>query len=810
VTRLLVPLARACAFICALSLTGMPVLAQDQPPRAQGAASAPATDLDAFMEKVLARRDANRKTMDQYVLDESEGFEILGPGRWPLHRTRREFSWYVRDGMHVRSPVRFNGVKVGDDARDKYELDWMRREQERQERKAKKEAEKKKESGEVTIDGDGIHISTGGPVATEPRFVSEAYFMDFKFEAGNFYLAGRETLDGHQVLRVEYYPTRMFDDHDRERDDPKAEERRKKSRERDRTTEEAIDRKMNKTAMVTLWIDAAEFQIVKYTFDNVWMDFLPGAWLVRVDDIHASMTMSQPFPDIWLPREMNVHAGVSLAAGPFEASYTRQFANYRLAEVKSIIRVPKLVQGSGFKVQGSGFKVHRQADAPADFDSAGERATSDVAGLESNEPSEPFEPVERAPVEPVEPLEPVEPVQTAEVIRELRVHGNASVLDADVITLAGLSIGQAVTAETLTAVEGRLKQSGKFESVEVRKRYRSLTDASDVAILLIVHEKPGTFSAGGVIQRRSRPLGQVGDKLMFLPIVNYADGYGLTYGGRMSTIGLLGAGERLSVPLTWGGTRRAALEADRTFKRGPITRVESSVGIWQRENPRFEIDDQRVELKGRAERRVARVLKGGISASRSAVDYGDVNDELWTLGVDAAIDTRADPNFPRNAVYLGTGWTGLHVKSVADRIDLYSTDARGYAGLLGQAVGAVRAQYTTASSRLPDYERLLLGGESTLRGFGAGTFDGDRLLVTSAEVRVPLTSVLNSARLGIIGFFDSGKAWDATQRAADGTWHHGVGGGVFLIAPLVRLNLDLAHGLTDGDTRVHLGVGFAF
>ena len=41
---------------------------------------------------------------------------------------------------------------------------------------------------------------------------------------------------------------------------------------------------------------------------------------------------------------MNIHAGVTLADGPFEASYARQFAKYRLAEVKSIIRVPKMVQ----------------------------------------------------------------------------------------------------------------------------------------------------------------------------------------------------------------------------------------------------------------------------------------------------------------------------------------------------------------------------------------------------------------------------------------------------------------------------------
>ena len=55
------------------------------------------------------------------------------------------------------------------------------------------------------------------PVPT-PRFVSEAYFMDFKFEPGNYYLAGREQLDGQQVLRIEYYPKRMFNDSEEDQD----------------------------------------------------------------------------------------------------------------------------------------------------------------------------------------------------------------------------------------------------------------------------------------------------------------------------------------------------------------------------------------------------------------------------------------------------------------------------------------------------------------------------------------------------------------------------------------------------------------
>ncbi len=171
--------------------------------------------------------------------------------------------------------------------------------------------------------------------------------MEFKFEPGNYYLAGRETLEGKEVLRIEYYPKRMFsDDDDRERSEERAkrekEERRgREDKAREREFEQRIERQMNKTAMITLWVDPAEHQIVKYTFDNVWMDFLPGAWLVKVDDIRASMTMGQPFPGVWLPRGMEIHGGVTLANGSYEATYKRGFAEYRQADVTTTLRIPK-------------------------------------------------------------------------------------------------------------------------------------------------------------------------------------------------------------------------------------------------------------------------------------------------------------------------------------------------------------------------------------------------------------------------------------------------------------------------------------
>src|SRR4030095_1178485 len=70
------------------------------------------TDLDAFMRQVLVRRDENWKKLQQYVLDEHETIDVRGPSRLPLWGERREYTWYIRDGFFVRSPVKVNGVTI--------------------------------------------------------------------------------------------------------------------------------------------------------------------------------------------------------------------------------------------------------------------------------------------------------------------------------------------------------------------------------------------------------------------------------------------------------------------------------------------------------------------------------------------------------------------------------------------------------------------------------------------------------------------------------------------------------------------------
>jgi outer membrane protein assembly factor BamA len=401
-------------------------------------------------------------------------------------------------------------------------------------------------------------------------------------------------------------------------------------------------------------------------------------------------------------------------------------------------------------------------------------------------------------------------------VAEVRIHGNAFLTDKEVLDLAGVAVGQPMGPGGVEEIAKRLKDSGRFETVDVRKRYRSLTTTTDVALVLVVHEKPGVRSTVGGVSIPGvpgpipQPAGRLRSKLMFLPIVNFADGYGFTYGGRMTTIDLLGIDERLSVPLTWGGTRRAALEFERLFKSGPLTRIESSVGIWNRENPRYEVRDQRVEVKGRAERVFADLIRIGVDASRSTISFAELDDRLWTLGTSVALDTRLDPTFPANAAFLGTSWTGLHFREIPNPVNRYTADARGYLRVFRQMVVAGRAQYTGADATLPSYERLLLGGSPSLRGFRAGSLEGDRSFVTSAELRLPITSVMSGAKLGVTAFVDAARAWDVGGTFQGAEWHRGAGGGLFVIASIIRLNLDIGHGLKTGDTRVHLSAGFAF
>ena len=81
---------------------------------------------------------------------------------------------------------------------------------------------------------------------------------------------------------------------------------------------------MNKVSLVTLWVDPAEHQILRYEFRNIDMDFLPGRSLVRIDGMRATMQMGEPFPSVWLPASVGMRFRMTPAAGPFEGTLRRE------------------------------------------------------------------------------------------------------------------------------------------------------------------------------------------------------------------------------------------------------------------------------------------------------------------------------------------------------------------------------------------------------------------------------------------------------------------------------------------------------
>jgi hypothetical protein len=300
---------------------------------------APQSDLDQFMELVLARRDENWKRLQQYILDEREQFELRGPLSVPIWGQRREYTWYIREGFFIRSPRTANGVAVSEEERREYEDDFLRRAKARDQEASKRGD---RADGEKTPERQaGIEAAANMEAflsqTSRPQFIDSAYFLKFKFEAGKYALVGRETFENREVLRIEYYPTRMFAK-ENEPDDEGAQER-KPSRENGAGA--AVGRLMNKVALITIWVEPATHQIVKYTFDNLHLDFLPAAWLVRLDDLRATMTMSQPFRDVWLPRDLEMQFGATMAAGSVTARYRIDYHDYREAatsgRIKSVV-----------------------------------------------------------------------------------------------------------------------------------------------------------------------------------------------------------------------------------------------------------------------------------------------------------------------------------------------------------------------------------------------------------------------------------------------------------------------------------------
>jgi outer membrane protein assembly factor BamA len=411
------------------------------------------------------------------------------------------------------------------------------------------------------------------------------------------------------------------------------------------------------------------------------------------------------------------------------------------------------------------------------------------------------------------------------VVAGIQVQGNTATPDEEVRRLADVRIGMPVDDTTIEAVAARLRAAKRFERVEVLKRFASIADASQIMLVIIVDEGPVKIVMTGDPDHPTRVVRKRLPNLLILPILGREDGYGFTYGARLTLPdpNWMGKRSRITFPLSWGGTKRAGIDLEKRIDGGLLDRVTAGGSISRRTNPAFQQDDDRTRLFVRGEREFARTLRLGAATGWQRASFEGVADRFAQIGGDVTLDTRVDPVLPRNAVYARAEWEHLRFgdrplatpsepggyagyQGSANRSEL---DGRGYLGVVGQLVLAGRVLREDSDRPLPPYLQPQLGGLDNLRGFRTGSAVGDTLVAMSAELILPLTSPLKIGRMGVTAFVDRGTVYNKGERFSDQTLKEGYGGSVWFAAAFLRLNIAVAHG-RGASTRVHVGGNVTF
>lgn len=403
-----------------------------------------------------------------------------------------------------------------------------------------------------------------------------------------------------------------------------------------------------------------------------------------------------------------------------------------------------------------------------------------------------------------------------EVVASIQVHGNTITSTEDMIRASGITVGDRMSDRLLADAESRLRSAIKLDSVDVLKRFASISDPTQILVLIQVDEGPVRIDhldtpipdastpagASRAAVRRSR------FSVMFLPILDAEDGYGLTYGAQFALAARRSPRRRVVVPASWGGDKRIAAEYQQELTGRYAPQLRAGAVLQRRTHPFFREPGDRRRVWGRTEWPLMRQVRAGAELAWQSSSIVGEDVDARSIGADFTVDTRVDPLTPHNAVYVRSAITRLHFSSANTALKT-EIDANGYVGIYRGTVVALRVVRGNFSRPAPAFYKSILGGSGSLRGFRAGRAIGDTLVAGSAELRMPVTSPLRMARFGVSVFVDAGTTYDKGQRFTDRRLEKGVGAGIWATAPLFRFTLAVARGIGSG-IRVHAAAGLTF
>lgn len=207
-----------------------------------------------------------------------------------------------------------------------------------------------------------------------------------------------------------------------------------------------------------------------------------------------------------------------------------------------------------------------------------------------------------------------------------------------------------------------------------------------------------------------------------------------------------------------------------------------------------------------------------LNTERTSFRFGDDPSQNATIvypGLTLSFNRLDDPQFVRKGFSVAaTALGGAQALGSSTSFGSLTFTGRGILplGQRGRLLGAINAGVVEAEEflALPPSQRLFLGGDRSVRGYGFQTISpenaagddigGSRSLGLSLEADYQIADAW-----GIAAFVDAGDVSNGAPTA----FRTGVGLGARYRSPVGMIRLDLAHPLDDPDTnvRVHLSIG---
>jgi outer membrane protein assembly factor BamA len=385
------------------------------------------------------------------------------------------------------------------------------------------------------------------------------------------------------------------------------------------------------------------------------------------------------------------------------------------------------------------------------------------------------------------------------IVRQIHVTGLRNLSPDAVIRHLATRIGEPFRSRTLALDQRRLDELRLFSAVDIRPE----------------------LAAGAVVLHVA-----VTETLRLLPVVmlRVTDENGVSAGGGVRAINLLGRGTQSGVSVLFGGETSVNALVDRTTITPGTWSSHTGISYSSRRNALYDFDERSTSVEVRLARNLPHGLRVGGLVSLLALDTGssgaslsaDGEDVVPTLGAFLTFDTLDSSTNPRN----GT-WAEVQIDRLSGSARSWTIvlDGRRFQRLSerhGLAIFSLASVQTgDVGVHLPEYLQFALGGANTVRGWALGSRIGRNQFIGTGEytyVARPVTPFsvfgINAyAGVQLAAFADVGLTWnDGTDRTRASAID-GYGAGVRLLVPFVDLiRLDVAWGEPGRGATAYFGV----